>query len=396
MLLEALISNSGISLSNFTASNNEIKLEEVLILYDSYLVQRNALPSLPMQNLLRWRNFSDWMQPSDIELCHPWLALHKYTLMLEEIPVQHIPTLKWSETPAINMIACDRLELYYSRGIPPEPPLVSLFLSSSTYETILGAFQWYIDLIADAGPERRDAPSQNLELEKIVVILFGPDRDEQQIISSWILIFDTIVPLWSRLPNEFKRGFVSEFFKHERDMQSAAAKGTVCLGVTWLEFVWSTVLAPLVGAVHIKKVDMDLDIQELLDRSTGWCGPVKMEPEPDIWPVAYMYDIGRREEREHQERTRRATLVRSVDEVLSTIGTLFETAHEAKVLSIEAVAHISASFLLLHPRLLGDIVSLQRIETIIECYRPYICPLPEFTPHELAILSNTHTRGSTS
>ena len=395
LLLEALILNSGISLSNFTASdNNHIKLEDVLVLYDAYLVQLNAPPSLPMQNLLRWTNFYDWMQPSDVDLGHPWLALHKYTLMLENIPDQLVPSLEWSESPALNMIARDRLGLYYSRRVPPELPLVSLFLSSSTYDTILGAFQWYIDLIADpldADPEPRGALLQNLEIEKIIGILFGPDMDEQRIVSSWILIRDTIVPLWSRLPNEFKQGFVSEFFKHGIGVQRATSKQDGCLGITWLESVWSSVLAPLVEAVHIEKVDMDLDIQELFDRNTGWSGPVEMEPEPDIWRVPYVYCIRRREERQQQQRARHSALVRSVDEVLSTLGTLLETAHEARLLSIEAVAHLAASSLLLHPRILRDVASLQRIEVIIEYYRPHICALPESTPYEAAMLSTPHT-----
>jgi len=77
-----------------------------------------------------------------------------------------------------------------------------------------------------------------------------------------------------------------------------------------------------------------------------------------------------------------------VDEVLSTLATLFETAHNAGVLPIKAVTHLRASPLLLHYRLLQDVSSLQRVNEILEYYLPHTSPLPEFTPHEAEMLSN--------
>ena len=86
---------------------------------------------------------------------------------------------------------------------------------------------------------------------------------------------------------------------------------------------------------------MDLDIQELYDMNTGWRGPIEMEPDPDaILPAAYLYNIETREERQQHERAQRGILLHSVDEVLSTLATLFETAHGARVSLIEAVAHL--------------------------------------------------------
>jgi hypothetical protein len=400
LLIGALISGSGGFALDFLNSNNEdLELEEVILLYDSYLIDRNVMPSLPIQNLLRWRNLRDWDQPLDIEVRHPWLALHKYTLAMEIIPHDLIATLEWSETPAINMIACDRLALYYSRTVPTEPPLISLFLSSSSYETILGAFQWHVNLIAgplDTGSGPYEAPLRNIELENIMTILFVSNLDEHCITSSWILLLNTIVPLWPRLPDVFKQGFVTEFFKHDIDMQSPAIKQGVCLGIAWLECLWSTVLAPLVGAVYVDKVDMDLDIQELYDRNTGWSGPIEMEPDPDaILPAAYLYDIETREERHQQERARRGILLRSVDEVFSTVAALLETAHGAKVLSINAIARLHASPLMSHSRLLQDASSLQRIASIIDYHRPHISPLPEPTPQEDELISNLKTVDST-
>lgn len=391
LLIGALISESGnFPEGSLNLNNSDLELEDVLLLYDSYLIERNAMPSLPIQNLLRWRNLCDWDQPLSIEVRHPWLALHKYTLAMEGIPHQLISTLKWSETPALNMIACDRLALYYSAKVPAEPPLISLFLSSSTYETILGAFQWHVNLIADSlntGSEPYGEPLPNVGLEHIITILFVSDLDEDRVISSWILILNTIIPLWSQLPDVFKQAFVAEFLKQDVDMQNPAIKQDVCLGVAWLECLWSTVLAPLVGAAYIEKVDMDLDIQELYDRNTGWSGPIEMEPDPDAIPAAYIYDIESAEERHQQERARRGILLRSVDEVLSTLATLFETAHGARVLSIAAVAHLHGSPLLSHSRLLQDVASLQRIQAIVDYHRPHLCPLPEFTSQEAEILS---------
>ena len=387
LLIRALISESGsLAPDSLDSSNDYLELEEVLFLYDSYLIEHSAMPSLPIQNLLRWRNIRDWDQPLDVELRHPWVALHKYTLAVESIPHQLIATLKWSETPALNMIACDRLALYYSHRVPTEPSLISLFLSSNAYETILGAFQWHVNLIAgplEAGSEPYEALLQNIELENIIRILFVSNLDEQQIISSWILILNTIIPLWSQVPDVFKQKFVAEFFKHDVDMQSPAITQDVCLGIAWLECLWSTVLAPLVGAVYIEKVDMDPDIQERYDRNTGWSGPIEMEPDPDaILPAAYIYDLETREESAQQERARRGILLRSVDGILTTLTTLLETAHGAGVLSIEVVARLHASPLLSHPRLLQDVDSLQRIQSIIDHHCPHICPLPEFTQHE--------------
>ena len=307
LLVGALISESESFLPGFlNLSTGDLELEEVLLLYDSYLIEHNTIPSRPIQNLLRWRNLRGWEQPLDVEIRHPWLALHKHTLALEEIPHQLIPTLKWSETPALNMIACDRLALYYSCKVPTEPPLISLFLSSSAYETILGAFQFHMNLIAgssDAGSEPHSAPSRCIDLEKIITILFVPNLDDKQrIISSWLLILNTIMPLWSRFPDVFKWGVVTEFFKYDIDMQRPAIKQDVCLGLSWLECLWSTVLAPLVGAVYIEKVDMDLGIQEMFDLNTGWSGPIEMEPDPDaILTAAYIYEINTREEVQQQE-----------------------------------------------------------------------------------------------
>ena len=51
---------------------------------------------------------------------------------------------------------------------------------------------------------------------------------------------------------------------------------------------------------------------------------------------------------------------------------------------------IHASPLLSHSRLLQDVSSLQRIESIINYYRPHICPLPNFTLQEAEMLSSGH------
>jgi len=53
LLLDALILDSGRLRSDFPALNkDDLKVEEVLALYDSYLTRCNVIPSLSMQNIL--------------------------------------------------------------------------------------------------------------------------------------------------------------------------------------------------------------------------------------------------------------------------------------------------------------------------------------------------------
>ena len=84
-----------------------------------------------------------------------------------------------------------------------------------------------------------------------------------------------------------------------------------------------------------------------------------------------------------------------MDEVLSVLATLLEAAHEAGLLSLNAVVHLRASPLLLHPRLLQDAPSMQVIKALIEYYRPCLCPLPDITPDEAEMPFNTHASDPT-
>jgi Family of unknown function (DUF6535) len=129
LLLEALISESGRPRSDFPALNEEFELEDILIIYDSYLIQCNAMPSLPMQSLLRLRNTGIGMPKLTAEIHYPWLVLHAYTLMRKCVPRKLIPTLEWSDTPALNMIACNRLKYYdsYDSFLFLEPPFFFFF-----------------------------------------------------------------------------------------------------------------------------------------------------------------------------------------------------------------------------------------------------------------------------
>ena len=212
LLLEALISHSEIPRSEFPTLNRKIlQLEDVLALYDSYLIQCLTKPSQHLQSLLSLRD-DVYMSPKSIpEVHHPWLALHTYTLRREHIPRVLIHTLKWSDTPALDMIACDRLKLYDDLpdddrpSVLPEPALLSLFLSSTTYETVLKAFKWHLNLSARPYhmlQEQYCVLPTNLAFDKTIAILFGSTLDENQIISSWTLILDSLVLPWPCLPNE--------------------------------------------------------------------------------------------------------------------------------------------------------------------------------------------------
>ena len=390
LLLEALISTSGRPRSEFPPVHKKnLKLEEVLTLYDSYLIQCYALPSPSMQKLLNPSDCVFLPHGLTLEIHHPWLALHKYTLMQIEIPFELVPVLKWLDTPACDMIACDRLELYGRISMAPEPPLISLFLSSGAYETVLRAFEWHIKLLTDLRRKQEDVLPLMPDLEKPVAILFGSHLDEGQIVSSWIFIFDSIIPSWSVLPNELKLGFVSGFFKCESGVQTPSSNQNTCVGIAWIEHLWSTVLTSLAGAVYIEDVNMAQD-HSLFDRNTGWSGPIKMEPEEGWLSVSAYNRNKRRKDGQQQERARRRKLVRSVDKVLLTLATLLDTAHGAGVLSIKAVAHLRGSPLLAHPRLYQDADSVKRIGAIIEYYRPHLHPLPECMPHEAELLSMDH------
>jgi hypothetical protein len=284
------------------------------------------------------------------------------------------------------MIACDRLKLYDYQisSVLPEPALISLFLSSTTYETVLKAFKWHLNLTTRPyymhQEQYYDLPT-NLPFDRIIAILFGSTLDEKQIISSWTLILDSLVLPWPCLPREMKHGFVREFFRPEIDMRNPSSNENTCLGIAWIERLWSTVLASLAGSVCIEDVDLAQDDWESFDRNTGWSGPVEIEPEEQWLGRSANKRKKKRRENEQQERAQRNRLVRSVDEVLSVLVTLLEAAHEAGLLSLEAVAHLQASPLLLHPRLLQDAASVQVISALVEYYRPCLCPCQ--TSHQM-------------
>ena len=391
LLLEALISASGSPRLNFPPLNKKnLQLKEVLTLYDSYLIQCNAMPSPPMQNLLSSSDCGFLPRGSNLEIRHPWLALHTCTLMQIKIPLELVPALKWLDMPALDMIACDRLELYDRICVPPEPPLISLFLSTSTYETVLRAFKWHIKLLTDPRRKQEDVLPLIPDLEKPVAILFGSRLDETRTVSSWIFIFDSIIPSWSSSPDELKLGFIGEFLKCQTGVQSPSSNQNTCIGIAWMEYLWSTVLASLASAVYIEEVNIAQD-HSLFDRNTDWSGPVEIEPEESWLSFSANRRNKRRKDGRQQERARRGKLVRSVDKVLPILATLLETAHGAGVLAIEALAHLRASPLLLHSRLRQDADSVKRIGAIIEYYQPHLCPLPECTPQEDEMLSVNQT-----
>ena len=85
-----------------------------------------------------------------------------------------------------------------------------------------------------------------------------------------------------------------------------------------------------------------------------------------------------------------------MDDVLSVLATLIEAAHEAGLLSLEAVVHLQGSPLLLDPRLLQDAASVQIIKSLIEYYRPCFCPLPDTTPDEAEMPFDAHVVDSTN
>jgi Family of unknown function (DUF6535) len=390
LLLETLISESGRPRSDFPALNEEFELEEILIIYDSYLIQCSAMPSLPMQSLLRLRNTGIWMPKLTVEIQYPWLALHTYTLMRKGVPRKLIPTLKWSDTPALNMIACNRLKYYdsYDSFLFLEPPLLSVLQCSSTYEAILGAFKWHIILIPHSLYMRQiwyQQSPQNLDLKKIIEALFGPNLNKQQMISSWLLVLDVIIPSWSQLPNELKLEFVGEFFKPQVNGQRSAIDQNICLGIAWVEHLWSTVLASLGSMVYIEE---KMDFRKWLwFRDNTFCsGPMEMESKASALERETLPSYNKRK----LERAQHDRLVLSVNEVLSTLTTLLKTAHEANILPIEAVAYIQTSPVVTLPQLHQDTVSVQCIEMIINNYHPHLCPLPEFTPQEAALLAGVH------
>jgi hypothetical protein len=281
----------------------------------------------------------------------------------------------------VRVVRCRRVQA-------PEPPLLSVLLRSSTYEAILGVFKWHIILIPHSLYMRQiwhQQSPQNLDLNKIIEALFGPNLNKQQMISSWLLALDVIIPSWSQLPNELKLGFVTEFFTLKVNRQSSGIDQNICLGIAWVEHLWSTVLASLGSTVYIEE---EMDFRKWLwFRDNTFCsGPMEMESKTSALERENLPSYNKRK----LERAQHDRLVLSVDQVLSTLATLLKTAHEANVLPIEAVAYIQISPVVTLPQLHHDTASVWCIEMIVNNYHPHLCPLPEFTPEEAGLLAGVH------
>ena len=270
-------------------SNSQSLASEFFSEYDGYLSRAGAqidekvleLVSVRRMNQVpaveRWRC---WSEASN--LVDPWLALHAANVTLQQAQLRSLRKLQWSDNPALDTIAHDRLDLYDLQTVEVEAPLVQLFLSSVSFSVVRRAFAYHIKSLltstASLSTHQTAWAAYDPTFENSIPVMFNPDLTATALSEGWYLLKDQIMNSWNNLPGPWRQVFSSEFLRlraptsteASRESRDTADKSTnkgapqsVFLeswgGLDWMETLWRKVMDPSIHQVRIERVEQPWD-----------------------------------------------------------------------------------------------------------------------------------------
>jgi hypothetical protein len=301
----------------------------------------------------RWRC---WSEASN--LVDPWLALHAANVTLQQAQLKSLRTLKWSDNPAFDVIAHDRMDLYDLCTVEVEAPLVQLFLSSSSFSVVRRAFGYHIKSLltstASLSTHQTAWAAYDPTLENSIPATFNPDLTAAELSAGWCLLKDQIMNSWNDLPGPWRQAFSSEFLKLRAPTNTVASKesmdppdeGTssgalhsVRLdswgGLDWMETLWRQVMDPSLRQVRIERVEQPWD------GLMGVCKGIYPEQTRSVKEAqsgeVLKLDIDR-------ESSKSGAPEHAIKQILDVLGTLLEAAPRS-TLSAELVERLRASCL---------------------------------------------------
>jgi len=257
--------------------------------YDGYLSRTDApidhkvleLVSVRRMNQVpaveRWRC---WSEASN--LVDPWLALHAANVTLQQAQLRSLRQLQWSDNPALDIIAHDRLDLYDLQTVEVEAPLVQLFLSFRSFSVVRRAFGYHIKSLltstASLSTHQTAWAAYDPTFENSIPVTFNPDLTAIELSEGWSLLKDQIMNSWDDLPGAWRQVFSSEFLKLQAPTNTEAsmepqdtpdkstsdgAPHSVLLesrgGLDWMEMLWRKVVDPSLQQVRIERVEQPWD-----------------------------------------------------------------------------------------------------------------------------------------
>ena len=270
-------------------NNSQSLASEFFSEYDGYLGRTDAqvdhrvleLISVRRMNQVpaveRWRCWSEASNLTD-----PWLALHAANVTLQQAQPRSLRTLQWSDNPALDIIAHDRMDLYDLCTVEVEAPLVQLFLSSSSFSVVRRAFGYHIKSLltstASLSTHQTAWAAYDPTVENSIPVTFNPDLTAEELSDGWRLLKDQIMESWNDLPGPWRQAFSSEFLKLRAPTNTVASReprdppdeGTgsgaphsVRLdrwgGLDWMETLWREVMDPSLRQVRIERVEQPWD-----------------------------------------------------------------------------------------------------------------------------------------
>ncbi len=270
-------------------NNSQSLASEFLSEYDGYLSRTGAQVDHKVLELISARRMNQvpaverwrcWSEASN--LVDPWLALHAANVTLQQAQLRSLRTLQWSDNPALDIIAHDRMDLYDLCTVEVEAPLVQLFLTSASFSVVRRAFGYHIkSLLTSAAflsTHQTAWAAYDPTLENSIPVTFNPDLTVAYLSEGWCLLKDQIIGSWDDLPGPWRQAFSSEFLKLRNPTSTGASReprdppdeGTssgaphsVRLeswgGLDWMETLWRKVMDPSLKQVRIERVEQPWD-----------------------------------------------------------------------------------------------------------------------------------------
>jgi hypothetical protein len=173
----------------------------------------------------RWRC---WSEVSN--LVDPWLALHAANVTLQQARLRSLRKLQWSDNPALDIIAHDRMDLYDMCTAEVEAPLIQLFLSSASFSVVRRAFGYHVKNLltstASLSIHQTAWAAYDPTFDNSIPVVFNPDLTTADLSEGWSLLKDQIIDSWNDLPGPWRQAFSSEFLKL-RPPTNAVASGNL-------------------------------------------------------------------------------------------------------------------------------------------------------------------------
>ena len=172
---------------------------------------------------------------------NPWLLLHFDNLLGRPttLAMGIIEAMKWVSTSAFDLIARQRVALYSSMSVSPEP-LIRLFFYSSSFSVHLVLIDFALRLTRKElgnGQDNHFGSEESLEMAMNSLLarlapsgFLARDKDEYAtFILDWILIAEDLYPHWVSLPDGWRKALAVAFVLRKNSLQWFHGVSELCI-----------------------------------------------------------------------------------------------------------------------------------------------------------------------